>query len=110
MSSKLEEFKKEQKKDSIPDIQTGNTVRVTQKIGDKTQLFEGLVIAQNHGKDTTGTITLRKVIDKVGVEKVFPLHSPAIEKIEVVKKGKTRKSKIYYIREKSKKVVQRKIK
>jgi large subunit ribosomal protein L19 len=110
MSSKLEEFKKEQKKESIPDIQTGNTVRITQKIGEKTQLFEGLVIAQKHGKDTTGTITVRKVIDKVGVEKVFPVHSPLIEKIEIIKKGKTRKSKIYYIREKSKKVVQKKIK
>ena len=110
MSSKLEEFKKEQKKEDIPEIKTGNTVKVTQNINGKKQSFEGVVIAQKHGKNNTGTIMVRSVLDKVGVEKVFPIHSPTIEKIEIVKKGETRKSKIYYIRDKSKKIIQKKIK
>ncbi len=110
MSVKLEEFKKEKEKKDIPEIQTGNTVRVTQNINGKKQSFEGLVIARKHGKGLPGTITIRKVIDKVGVEKVFPLHSPLIEKIEILKKGRTRKAKAYYIREKTKKVTRKKVK
>ncbi len=110
MSVKLEDFKKEQAKKDFPEIQTGYTIKVTQNINGKKQFFEGLVIAKKHGKGVTGTITVRKVIDKVGVEKIFPLHSPTIEKIEIVKEGKARKSKIYYIREKTKKVARKKIK
>lgn len=110
MSVKLEDFKKEQAKGDFPEIQTGYTIKVTQNINGKKQFFEGLVIAKKHGKGVTGTITVRKVIDKVGVEKIFPLHSPTIEKIEIVKEGKARKSKIYYIREKTKKVARKKIK
>ncbi len=110
MSVKLEEYKKEKEKKDIPQIETGNTVRVVQNINGKKQSFEGLVIAKKHGKGLSGTITVRKVIDKVGVEKVFPLHSPTIEKIEVVKGGKIRKAKAYYIREKTKRVARKKIK
>jgi large subunit ribosomal protein L19 len=110
MSVKLEEFKKEQETGKFPEIETGNTIKVTQNINGKKQFFEGLVIAKNHGKGVTGTITVRKTIDKVGVEKIFPLHSPTIEKIEILKEGKTRKSKLYYIREKTKKVIRKKIK
>ncbi len=110
MSVKLDEFKKAQEKEVFPEIETGNTVKITQNINGKKQSFEGLVIAKKHGKGLSGTITIRKVIDKVGVEKVFPLHSPTIEKVEVSKKGRTRKSKIYYIREKTKKVARKKIK
>jgi len=110
MSVKLEKFKKEQEKKDFPEIKTGNTVRVTQDINGKEQSFEGLVVATKHGKGTSGTITLRNVIDKVGIEKIFPLHAPSIKKIEVTKKGRTRKSKIYYIRDKTKKVTRKKIK
>jgi large subunit ribosomal protein L19 len=110
MSSKLEEFKKEQAKSAFPEIETGYTVKVTQNINGKKQSFEGVVIAKKHGKGVTGTITVRKIIDKVGVEKVFPLHSTTIEKIEIIKEGKARKSKIYYIREKTKKIIRKKIK
>jgi large subunit ribosomal protein L19 len=110
MSVKLEEYKKVQEKDVFPEIETGNTVKVTQIINGKKQLFEGMVIAKKHGKGMSGTITIRKVIDKVGVEKVFPLHSPTIEKVEITKSGKARKSKLYYIREKTKKVTRKKIK
>ncbi len=110
MSVKLDTFKKEKEKEVLPEIETGNTVRVVQTINGKKQQFEGLVIAKKHGKGLSGSITVRKVIDKVGVEKVFPLHSPTIESIEVVKKGKARKSKIYYIREKTKRIARKKIK
>ncbi len=110
MSTKLEEIKKNQINKDIPEIATGNTVRVTEKVNGKTQSFEGLVIAKKHGNTASSTITVRKVIDKVGTEKIFPLHSPAIEKIEVLKKGRSRKAKIYYIKDKSKKVARKKIK
>ncbi len=110
MPTKLDEFKKAQKKTDIPSIRTGNTVRVTEKVSGKTQAFEGLVIAKKHGQGDSATITVRKVVDKVGVEKVFPLHSPSIEKIEVVKDERARKSKIYYIREKPKKIARKKLK
>jgi len=109
MSLKLESFTKTKEKE-IPEINTGNTVKVTQNIGGKNFSFEGVVIAKKHGRGMSGTITVRKVIDKVGVEKTFPLHSPTIEKIEVTKKGRSRKSKIYYLRDKTKKVARKKIK
>jgi large subunit ribosomal protein L19 len=110
MSVKLDEFKKIEEKDVFPEIETGNTIKITQNINGKKQSFEGLVIAKKHGKGLSGTVTVRKVIDKVGVEKVFPLHSPTIEKVEITKKSKARKAKIYYIREKTKRVARKKIK
>ena len=114
MSGKLlEKFKEKESKD-LPEIKAGDTVRVHYKIkeGDKerVQIAEGLVIARKHGNDLTSTITVRKVIDKVGVERIFPLHSPNIEKIEILKKGKTRKAKLYYMRDKSRREIRRKIK
>ena len=87
----------------LPDIKPGDTIKVHQKIkeGDKEriQIFEGLVIARKHGKGISATITVRKVVEGVGVERIFPVHSPMIEKIEVVKSGKVRRSKLYYLRE-----------
>jgi len=84
------------------DIGPGYTVKVYQKIkeGDKekTQVFEGLVIAKKHGKGISSTITVRKTISGVGVERIFPVHSPNIEKIEVVKQDKVRRAKLYYLR------------
>jgi len=86
------------------DIRAGDTVRVTQKIPEKgkfrLQIFEGLVLARKHGKEAGGTFTVRKVLSGVGVEKIFPLYSPMIEKIEVVKRSRVRRAKLYYIREK----------
>jgi len=102
MITKLEKFCQIQLKKNLPDIRPGDTVRVHQKIKEKKreriQIFEGVVIAKKHGKGISATITVRKVISEVGVEKVFPLHSPIIEKIEVVKKGKVRRAKLYYLR------------
>ncbi|OHA67538.1 MAG: 50S ribosomal protein L19 [Candidatus Wildermuthbacteria bacterium RIFCSPHIGHO2_02_FULL_45_25] len=90
-------------KENIPDIRPGDTVRVYQRIkeGDKEriQLFEGIVIAEKHGTGITGTITVRRISSGVGVERIFPLHSPVIEKIEVVKRSKVRRAKLYYLRD-----------
>ena len=103
MITKIETFNQAQLKKDLPDIRPGDTVRVLQKIkeGDKekTQVFEGLVIARKHGKGISATITVRREISGIGVERVFPIHSPIIEKIEVLKRGKVRKAKLYYLRE-----------
>ena len=102
--NKLDLFNKKQLKD-LPEIRPGYTVRVHQKIkeGDKEriQIFEGLVIARKHGRGINSMITVRKISQGVGIERIFPIHSPTIEKIEVVKKHKVRRAKLYYIREKS---------
>jgi large subunit ribosomal protein L19 len=86
----------------IPDIQSGDTVRVHQRIieGEKqrVQVFEGIVIAKKHGKGINGTITVRRVQKGYGVERVFPIHSPIIEKFEIVKRAKVRQAKLYYLR------------
>jgi len=83
-------------------VRPGDTVRVSQKIQEKDkerlQAFEGLVIARKHGSEPGATITVRKEISGVGVEKIFPMHSPTIDKIEVIKRGKARRAKLYYIR------------
>ncbi|PJE59454.1 MAG: 50S ribosomal protein L19, partial [Candidatus Portnoybacteria bacterium CG10_big_fil_rev_8_21_14_0_10_43_39] len=98
-------FNRAQERKDIPEIRTGYAVRVHQKIkeGDKQriQIFEGLVIARKHGQGINSTITVRKVSGGFGVERIFPVHSPVIEKIEVVRKHKVRRAKLYYIREKS---------
>lgn len=95
-------------------LQAGDTVRVHQKIteGDKSriQIFEGLMIARKHGNEAGGTFTVRKVIDGVGVERIFPFYSPNIDKIEVVRKSKTRRAKLYNVREKAAKEIRRKMK
>jgi len=103
--NKLEKFNKKQLKKDLPEIRSGYTVQVHQKIkeGDKQriQVFEGLVIARKHGLGINSTITVRKTSLGVGVERIFPIHAPFIEKIEVIKKGKVRRAKLYYIRKKS---------
>jgi len=98
----------------LPEIHPGDTIRVVQKIkeGDKERLspFEGLVIARKHGRGITATFTVRKVVDGVGVERIFPLHSPNISKIEILRRSKVRRAKLYYIREKAAREVRRKMK
>src|SRR4030043_325070 len=88
-------------KNDVPDIKPGYNVKVHQKIkeGDKEriQIFSGVVIAITNGlKSINSKITVRKISESIGVEKVFPVHSPTIQKIEVVKKGKIRRAKLYY--------------
>jgi large subunit ribosomal protein L19 len=101
MATLLEKFNKEQEKNST-ELKVGDTIKVHQKIqeGDKTriQIFEGVIIAKKHGKGISSTITVRKVIEGVGVERVFPVHSPSVAKMEVVSHGKVRRSKLYYLR------------
>ena len=98
----------------LPEIHPGDTVKVVQKIkeGDKERLspFEGIVIARKHGSGISGTFTVRKVVDGIGVERVFPIHSPTIAKIEVLRSTKTRRAKLYYIREKAAREIRRKMK
>ena len=94
---------------------SGDTVRVWSKILDKgkfrLQAFEGLVLSRKHGKTSTNAMfTVRKVSNTVGVERIFPLFSPMIDKIEVVKHSKTRRSKLYYVRTKAVKDIRRKMK
>lgn len=101
--SVVEKFLQEYARKDMPEIKTGDTVRVHQKVkeGEKEriQVFEGLVLARKHGKGLNATITVRKVASGVGVERIFPLHTPTIDKIEVVKRSKIRRSKLYYLRE-----------
>lgn len=93
------------------DLSSGNTVKVWQKIQEKgktrLQAFEGLVIARKHGIEAGATFTVRKVASGVGVEKTFPLYSPLIDKVEVIRRAKVRRNKLYYIREKVAKEVRR---
>ena len=93
------------------DLRAGDTVKVWQKIQEKgktrLQAFEGLVLARKHGKDAGATFTVRRVASGVGVEKIFPLYSPIIDKIEVLKRSKVRRAKLYHIREKAAKEVSR---
>ena len=92
-------------------LRAGDTVRVHQKIQDKgktrIQIFEGLVLARKHGDEPGATFTVRKMASGVGVEKIFPLYSPLIDKLEIVRRAKVRKSKLYYIREKVAREVKR---
>jgi len=86
------------------DLRPGDTVRVWQKIEEKgktrLQAFEGLVLARKHGTEAGATFTVRRVASGVGVEKIFPLYSPMVDKIELVKRSRVRRAKLYFIREK----------
>jgi large subunit ribosomal protein L19 len=107
-------------------IRPGDTVRVEQKIIEfkrgkgtdkkekitqnaRTQAFEGLVLAVKHGKEAGATFTVRATLSGVGVEKVFPLYSPSIDSIEIVRRSKVRRAKLYFIREKAAKEVRRQL-
>ena len=95
----------------LPAIRSGDIIRVSQKIreGEKerVQAFEGLVIARKHGRGISATITVRKTSNGIGVERIFPLHSPTIQKIDVLKHSKTRRAKLYFIRDKAAKEARR---
>lgn len=92
------------KKEDIPEFKVGDTLRVHVKIiegqRERIQVFEGYVLKRQHG-GVNETFTVRKLSNGIGVEKTFPLHSPRIEKIEVVKKGKVRRAKLNYMRERT---------
>lgn len=96
------------------DFKAGDTVRVWNKILEKgkvrLQAFEGLVLSRKHGTESGATFTIRKVASGVGVERIFPLYSPNIDKIEILRKSKTRRNKLYYIRTKAVKEVKKRLK
>lgn len=92
------------------DIRPGDLVRVWQKIEEdkgkfRLQAFEGLVLAHKHGKEAGASFSVRKVVDGVGVERIFPLYSPMIDEIELVRRSKVRRAKLYFIREKATKEI-----
>ena len=101
MMEKIEQIEKEQMRLDHPDFGPGDNVKVHVKIkeGEKEriQVFQGVVISKRKG-NTNATFTVRKVSYGVGVERIFPLHSPALDKIEVVTRGRVRRAKIYYLR------------
>ncbi|MBI2475894.1 MAG: 50S ribosomal protein L19 [Candidatus Taylorbacteria bacterium] len=107
------------------DVRAGDTVRVWQRITERVaekahakakeifkekmrlQAFEGLVLARKHGSEPGATFTVRKVVDGVGVEKIFPLYAPTVEKVEILRRSKVRRVKLYHIRKKAAKAIRR---
>jgi large subunit ribosomal protein L19 len=93
-------------KKELPEIRPGDSVKVYYRIkeGEKerTQIFSGVVLAKKKKKEIGATITVRKIVSGIGVEKIFPLFSPRLEKIEILRRGKARRAKLYYLREKNK--------
>lgn len=98
----IKELNKETLEKDLPEVEVGDTVRVHVKVKEgsreRIQIFEGTVIAKKHG-GIGETLTVRRISYGVGVEKVFPVHSPSIDKIEIVRNGKVRRAKLYYLRE-----------
>ena len=98
----MQAFTAKQLKQERPEVSVGDTVRVHLKVKEgnreRIQVFEGTVIAKKHG-GIEETFTVRRISYGVGVEKVFPVHSPVIEKVELVRKGKVRRAKLYYLRD-----------
>jgi large subunit ribosomal protein L19 len=116
MNQKLIAFNKKQRREfpELPELQAGDVIKVYRKIKEgtkeRTQMFQGMVIATRGGQSSSKTITVRKVASGVGVELVLPLNSTQIEKIEFVKRTTARRSKLYFVRDKSVKVLSRKLK
>lgn len=98
----LQEITQEQLRKDLPSFRPGDTLKVHVKVIEGTreriQLFEGVVI-KRHGGGISETFTVRKISNGVGVERTFPIHSPKLEKIEVARRGKVRRAKLYYLRE-----------
>lgn len=105
MSNIISEIDKAQLREDIPKFSVGDTVRVHFRIveGDKEriQVFEGVVIARKNGEGAHGNFTVRRISYNEGVERVFPLHSPRVAKVEVIREGKVRRAKLHYLRERS---------
>ncbi|MBQ9469185.1 MAG: 50S ribosomal protein L19 [Clostridia bacterium] len=98
----IKAFTKEQLKTEVPVLNIGDTVKVHNKIKEGTreriQIFEGTIIAK-HGGGISETFTVRRVSFGVGVEKTFPVHSPNVDKVEIVRSGKIRRAKLFYLRD-----------
>ena len=98
----IKELNKERLETEVTPVKVGDTVRMHVKVKEgsreRIQVFEGTVIAKKHG-GINETITVRRISYGVGVEKVFPLHAPTIEKVETMRRGKVRRAKLYYLRD-----------
>lgn len=121
MNQKVIAFNKEERQKraalnpvQIPELRAGDVIKVYRRIKEgsktRTQMFQGMVIAINGGQSSSPSITVRKVSSGVGVELILPINSPTIEKIEFVKRTRSRRSKIYFVRDKSVKVLSKKLK
>ncbi len=101
----LQQYSRRQCKAQVPVLKTGYQVKVHQRIKEgnkeRVQIFEGMVIRTGGGHGVTETFTVRKISGGIGVEKVFPIHAPSIEKIEVLRAHKVRRAKLHYLRERS---------
>ncbi len=101
MNKLIQDITKEQLRSDIPDFRSGDTIRVHAKVvegsRERIQLFEGVVI-KRHGSGISATYTVRKMSNGVGVERTFPLNTPRVEQIEVIRHGRVRRSKLYYLR------------
>ena len=101
----MEEIEKKQLRKDLPEISPGDKLKVWQIVGEgkdgkeRVTPFAGIVIARKHGKGISATITVRGEVGGVAVEKIFPLHSPTIKKIEVLERHKVRRSKLYFMRQ-----------
>ena len=99
---KIKIFDKKDLRTDIPELKSGMKVRVWQKIKEvdkeRLQAFDGVVIAVKHGRGKSAAFTVRKISSGIGVERIFPLHAPTIEKIEVLSQAKVRRAKLYYLR------------
>lgn len=114
MHKDLIEFNLARRTKDVPELHSGDVVKVYRKIveggKERIQVFQGMVIAMRGGQSSSPTVTVRKVSFGIGVEIVFPLYSPNIEKIEVLKSTRSRRAKLYFVREKSAKLIRRKLK
>tara|TARA_B100002052_G_scaffold299135_1_gene335565 strand:- start:6298 stop:6642 length:345 start_codon:yes stop_codon:yes gene_type:complete len=99
---KIMEATRDSIKNDIADFKSGDTISVGVKVKEgnreRVQLFDGVVIAKSSGSGTSKTFTVRKISNGVGVERIFPYHSPIIDSIKVLKQGKVRRAKLYYLR------------
>ena len=99
----IEEIEAAQLRENIPDFSPGDTVRVHVRVvegnRERVQLFEGVVIARKNGSGARASFTVRKISFGVGVERIFPLHAPIIQDIEVLRRGDVRRAKLYYLRD-----------
>jgi len=99
----IEEIEAAQLRDDVPDFSPGDTVRVHVRVvegnRERVQIFEGVVIARSGGSGARATFTVRKLSFGVGVERIFPLHSPTIQDVEVTRRGDVRRAKLYYLRD-----------
>ncbi len=100
----IDTLEKEMMRTDIPDFEPGDTVKVHVKVveggKERIQVFEGVVLRRSHG-GLRETFTVRKISQGIGVERTFPVHSPMLDKIELVRKGRVRRAKLYYLRERS---------